>query len=81
MKEFVRLMIGSVVLVIGYFIGDIVRRQTSDEQKDGKVYFLILTVLGLMSGLFGMIIGKDWLMFFAFFVAMFSSRSMVSKSK
>lgn len=79
MEEVIKILLGIGVLILGYFLGNLARKMTEDEQKDGRKYFVILTAFGLGFGLTGLIVGKDWLMFSSFFVAIFASRSLVKK--
>lgn len=81
MNEIVKLSLGVAILVLGYFLGDITRRQTQDEQKDGQKYFLIITIFGLILGFLGLIVGKDWLMFSAFFVSIFTAQNLKNKRR
>jgi hypothetical protein len=79
MKEMIKILVGILVLVLGYFIGNFMRNETKDELKDGKKYFKILVTLGLLSGIVGLVISKDWLMFTGFFIAIVTSRSLILK--
>lgn len=82
MNELIKILIGICVLILGYPIGMILRKHTIDEQKDGRKWFKILTLFGLISGLLGFLIKKDWIMFTGFFIAVVTSRSLIfSKPK
>lgn len=82
MNELIKILIGICVLILGYPIGMILRKNTIDEQKDGRKWFKILTLFGLISGLLGFLIKKDWIMFTGFFIAVVTSRSLIfSKPK
>ena len=74
-----KILIGIGVLVLGYFIGNVLRHKTKDEMKDGRIWFKIIVYLSLVGGIVGLIIGDDVLMFSLFFIAIVSSRSLVLK--
>lgn len=76
MEDVIKILISIGVLILGYFLGNILRSQTKDEQKDGRKYFIILTIFGLVFGFIGLILGKDWLMFSSFFIAVVTSRNL-----
>ncbi|MBT4377094.1 hypothetical protein HOD29_07005 [archaeon] len=79
MLEMLKILIGIGVLVLGYFIGNVLRHKTKDEMKDGRIWFKIIVYLSLVGGIVGLIIGDDVLMFSLFFIAIVSSRSLVLK--
>lgn len=76
MQEEFKLIFGTIFLILAYPIGNILRKYTEDEQKIGKPWFIALTWFGLIGGLLGLILQKDWLMFIGFFIAIISSRSL-----
>jgi hypothetical protein len=81
MEEMLKLLIGAFVLVLGFPIGNILRKKTMDEQKEGRKYFKIIVYVGLIVGFLGLVIKNDWLMFSFFFIAIVTSRSLVVKKK
>lgn len=76
MQEEFKLIFGTLFLILAYPLGNILRKYTGDEQKIGKPWFILLTLFGLIGGLLGLILRKDWLMFTCFFIAIISSRSL-----
>lgn len=76
MNEILKLLIGLIVLVLGIPLGDYLAKITKEELKDGQKWFRILVILGLIGGIFGFIVGKDYLMFSFFFIAVVASRSL-----
>ena len=76
MEELIKLIIGVGVLLLGIPIGTFLKSRTLDEIKDGRKWFKLLTLLGLLVGFGGLIFGKDWIMFSAFFVSVVSSQSL-----
>ncbi len=79
MQEFVKLSIGIVFLILGIPIGDYLKKLTEDEQKDGQKWFRILIAISVAIGFYGLIIGNDWLLFTLFFIAIVTSRSLITK--
>ncbi len=79
MQEILKLIVGVVVLILGFPMGDILKNATKDEQKAGQFWFVILTYLGLAGGIIGLITGSDWMLFTSLFIAIVSSRSLIIK--
>ncbi len=81
MLEILKILIGIFILILGIPIGIFLAKNTKEELKQGQKYFIILTWLGLIGGLIGLIIGNDVLLFTMFFIAIVTSRSVkISKS-
>jgi len=79
MNEWLELLIGMFVLIIGIPIGNLLRKYTEDELKIGKKWFKLLTYLGIVGGFVGLIINNDTIMFTFFFIAIVTSRSLILK--
>jgi len=79
MNEWLELLIGMFVLIIGIPIGNLLRKYTEDELKIGKKWFKLLTYLGIVGGFVGLIINSDTIMFTFFFIAIVTSRSLILK--
>ncbi len=80
MQEVLKLLIGILILMLGFPIGNYLKKITLDEQKDGQKWFRILTLTSLLIGFFGLIILNDWLMFSFFFIAIVTSRNLILKN-
>lgn len=76
MQEVEKLILGIVVLILAFPIGDFLRKKTLDELKQGKPWFILITYTTLISGFIGLLIKIDWLMFSSFFIAIVTSRSL-----
>jgi len=76
MLEIVKIIIGVVFLVIGIPLGDFLARQTKEELKQGRIWFVQIISVSLVIGFIGLILGNDFLMFGLFFVAIVTSRSL-----
>jgi hypothetical protein len=81
MQEIIKLIVGCLVLVIGYFIGIILARETKEELKSGQKWFKLIILISLIGGFIGLIIGNDALMFGFFFIAIVTIGSLRKKSK
>jgi len=78
MNELTKLLIGFVVLIIGFFIGNLLAYMTKDEKKQGQIWFRLITILSLIGGFIALVLGKDTFLFALFFIAIVSSRSLIS---
>lgn len=76
MQEIFKLLIGIFVLILGFPLGTFLAKQTKEELRDGRKYFVILIILGLIGGVIGLIIGNDVLLFSMFFIAIVTLKSL-----
>lgn len=76
MEEFVQLLIGVLILVIGIPIGNFLAKITEEELKQGKFWFGLIVLVSLIVGFVGLFLGNDFLMFGCFFIALVTSRSL-----
>lgn len=76
MKEVIKYIIGILVLVAGYYLGEFLRKVTDDEQKDGRKYFKVIVAISLVGVILGLILGKDWMLFTFALFAIVTSRSL-----
>jgi len=82
MQDFIKILIGIIVLFLGVFIGNLLVKFTKEELKTGQGWFRMIIILSLVGGVVGLIIGNDVLMFTMFFIAIVTSRSLkVKKGK
>tara|TARA_Y100000310_G_C20464024_1_gene706720 strand:+ start:152 stop:391 length:240 start_codon:yes stop_codon:yes gene_type:complete len=79
MKEIFTLLIGLAVLIAGIPIGNFLAKHTKEELKQGRKWFRIIVVLGLVGGVVGLIMRNDPLFFTSLFIAIVTSRSLVSR--
>ena len=79
MQDFMKILIGIIVLVLGVFIGNLLAKFTKEELKTGQSWFKIIIILSLIGGVIGLIVGNDILMFTMFFIAIVTSRSLKIK--
>ena len=76
MQEIFKLLIGVLVLVLGFLIGNFLAKVTKDELKQGRKWFKLIVIISLVGGFIGLIISNDVLMFSFFFIAIITSRSL-----
>ncbi len=76
MDEFIRLLIGIFVLLLGFPLGSYLAKITKEELKSGQKWFKLIIIASLIGGFVGLIIGNDVLMFSLFFIAIVTNRSL-----
>lgn len=76
MQETIKIIIGIAVLVLGIPIGNFLAKITQDEQKQGRFWFRLISMVSLFGGFAALIFGNDVLLFAFFFIAIVSSRSL-----
>mgnify|MGYP000742819565 CR=1 FL=1 len=79
MQEILKLVIGVIVLVLGFPIGNLLARSTKEELKSGQKWFRLIVLLGLVGGFIGLIIRNEVLLFSFFFIAIVTSRCLKKK--
>ena len=79
MQEIIKILIGIIVLVTGFFIGNFLAKITKEELKIGKNWFKLIIVLSLIGGFTGLILKNDILLFSFFFITIVTSRSLLKK--
>lgn len=79
MQEIYKLIIGILVLALGFPIGNFLAEKTKEELKAGQKWFKLIILIGLIGGGIGLIIGNDILMFSFFFIAIVTSGSLRKK--
>jgi hypothetical protein len=75
---FGNLFFGIVFLILAWPVGNFLARVTKDEMKQGRKWFKLLVLVGLIGGFVGLILGNDVLLFTMFFIVIVSSRSLSS---
>ncbi len=76
MQEIIKLLIGILVLLMGFPIGSYLANNTKEELKAGQKWFKTIITISLVGGFIGLIIGNDVLLFSFFFIAIVVSRSL-----
>jgi hypothetical protein len=81
MLEIFKILIGTLILILGVFIGNILSKSTKEELKSGQKWFKLIVLIGLVGGITGLIFRNDFLMFSFFFIAIVTSRSLKDENK
>lgn len=81
MQEVFKILIGIAILILGIPIGDILARNTKEELKDGKKWFLLIIGICIVGAIINLIISNDALLFTFLFIAIVTSRSLKVKKK
>lgn len=81
MQDFIKILIGIAVLVMGFFIGNLLAKSTKEELKSGQKWFGIIIILTMAGAIVGLAIGNDILLFTFLFVTIITSRSIKKKNK
>jgi len=70
----------TIFLRAGFRIGDILSKKTKEELSQGKRWFQILIILGLIGGAFGAFVLNNTIMFSFLFIVIVASRSLKKDS-
>ena len=81
MEEILKILIGIGVLILGIPIGNILAKNTHEELKDGRKWFLLLIGICFIGSILNLIFSNDALFFTFLFIAIVTSRSFVKKKK
>ena len=79
MQEVFKILIGVAVLLLGIPIGDLLAKNTKDELKEGKKWFIIIIFLSMIGAVLNLIFSNDALLFTFLFIAIVTSRSIVKR--
>ena len=72
----IKLLIGILVLILGFPLGTILSRVAKDELKSGQKWFKLIILVSFTSAIFSLILGNDVLLFSFLFIAIVTSRSI-----
>lgn len=76
MQEIFNLLIGVVVLVLGWPIGNYLASKTPEELKDGQKWFKLIIFISSIGAIVSLFIRNDYLLFAFLFMIMITSRSI-----
>jgi preprotein translocase subunit Sss1 len=76
MNELIKLLIATIILILGIPIGNYLASKTKEELKQGKKWFKIIVIVFSIIGFIGLIIKNDAILFSGFFIAIVTSRSL-----
>jgi len=72
----INLLIGVLILILGFPIGNFLAKTTREELKLGQFWFKLIIILCFIGVLASLIFGNDALLFTFAFVAIVTSRSL-----
>ena len=76
MQEILKIVIGIAVLFLGIPVGNILAKNTKEELKEGRKWFLLLILTCFIGAVLSLVFGKDSLLFTFLFIAIVTSRSL-----
>lgn len=81
MQEIINILIGSAVVFLGFPIGEILASLTKEELKEGRAWFKLIIVSGIIGSVASIITSNDVLFFTFLFIIAVTSRSINRKRK
>lgn len=81
MNNLIQLLIGIVVLALGYPLGYFLARVTKEELESGQKWFKIIIVVSLVGAFVSFLIRNDALFFSFLFFAVVTSSSVNANKK
>lgn len=81
MDQIYTLLIGTLVLILGFPIGIILSRLTKDETKKGQFWFKLIIILSLIGAIITLIFRNDALFFSFLFFMIVTSKSLKKDKK
>ena len=76
MQEVFIILIGIVILLLGFPFGSWLAGATKEELRKGKKWFRLIIVLGFIGSIISLILRNDVLFFSFLFIAIVTSRSL-----
>lgn len=76
MEELIKLLIGTIFLLMGIPLGTYLAKQTSEELKIGQRYFKGIIIICLVGSVITLISKNDILFFSFLFIAIVTSKSL-----
>jgi uncharacterized membrane protein YoaK (UPF0700 family) len=76
MGDVINLLVGIIILILGWLLGELLARIAKEELKAGQKWFVLIVYAGLIGGFISLIFQNDILMFSFFFISIVTSRSL-----
>lgn len=76
MQEIINLFIGTLILALGFPIGNYLSKITKEELKDGQKWFKLIILVSLIGSLTSAFFRNDYLLFSFLFMAIVTSKSL-----
>ena len=77
--ETLKLAIGIMTLILGYFIGEYLTGITKEELKDGQKWFRLIIIISGIASFISLILRNDFLFFGFLFMLIVTSRSLMRR--
>lgn len=77
--EYLNFVWGVFILIIGWFLGEILSKNTAEELQNGQRWFKVIIGISLMGALISLFFVNDILLFTFLFIAIVVSRSIKKK--
>jgi uncharacterized membrane protein YfcA len=81
MNDVLKLVLGTIVLFLGIPLGNFLARFTKEELKDGQLWFKLIIVISCLGATTSLIVKNDTLLFSFLFIAIVTSKSLVSRKR
>jgi len=75
--SFINLLIGVVILLLGFPIGNYLAKITKEELKVGQKWFKLIVIISILCAIVSLIILNDVLLFAFLFITIVTSRSLI----
>ncbi len=79
MVSVIKQLVAVLILVLAFPLGSLLASKTTEELKGGQKWFKIVFFVSLFSGLFSIFLENEFLVFSFLFIAIISSRSIITK--
>ncbi len=79
MHELIKIFIGIVFVIFGFFIGNFLAKITKEELESGQKWFKIIIYLSSAGAFFSLIFKNDIFLFGFLFIIATTSRSLINK--
>ncbi|MFW6233112.1 MAG: hypothetical protein ACOC3Z_00445 [Nanoarchaeota archaeon] len=76
MTELIKLLIGIIILIIGFPIGNYLAKITKEELKSGQKWFRLIILVCFIGAISSLIFRNDVLLFSFLFIIIVTSRSL-----
>ncbi|PIO08439.1 hypothetical protein COU59_01480 [Candidatus Pacearchaeota archaeon CG10_big_fil_rev_8_21_14_0_10_34_12] len=76
MQQTIQLLLGILVLTLGFSIGNWLAKLTTEELKSGRKWFVFIITVSLVGSVVSLILRNDYFFFSFLFIAIVTSRSL-----
>jgi len=79
MVDVIKQLAAVLILVLAFPLGTLLASRTTEELKEGQKWFKAIFFVSLFMGLFSIFLENEFLVFSFLFIAIISSRSIITK--